>query len=80
MNGSEVIFNCKLEINIGHECVVVFGHIALLKTIYEEIQTTGGYTFSEGEFLGYPTYYGNYLGGWIFCIFTSTKASARFNV
>lgn len=63
MNGSEVIYDCKLAMDIGQECTITFGHISLLKTIYDEIQTSDEYTFTEGEFLGYPTYYGNYLGG-----------------
>ncbi len=63
MNGTEVVYNCMLSIKIGEKCNIAFGHIAIVKTIFDEIQATGTYTFSEGEFIGYPTYYGNYEGG-----------------
>ncbi len=63
MNGSEVVYDCCLTIKIGEKCCIRFGHIAILKTIFDEIESNGGYSFSEGELLGYPTYYGNYEGG-----------------
>ena len=52
-NGSEVVEDCQMEIDIGDDCFVMYGHLNLFKTIYDEIQATGSYTFTEGEHIGY---------------------------
>ncbi|MHA1558082.1 MAG: hypothetical protein ACTSPM_14280 [Candidatus Heimdallarchaeota archaeon] len=61
-NGTEVIYDSHLSIDIGEGCYFHIGHISLLKSIYDVIQATGSYSFSEGEIIGYnhANPWGNY--------------------
>ncbi|MFX1590666.1 MAG: hypothetical protein ACFFC1_21240 [Promethearchaeota archaeon] len=52
-NGHELVSDLGLEIDIGNDFTILFGHIDLLKPIYDEIQTSGTYSFIEGEHIGY---------------------------
>ena len=72
-NGTEVMKNCDLAIDLGLECVFDMHHINLLKTIYDEIQTTGNYSFTEGEVIGYNQKT-DYNDGFEFWYWAGTKA------
>ncbi|MHA1211128.1 MAG: hypothetical protein ACTSSH_01590 [Candidatus Heimdallarchaeota archaeon] len=50
---NEVITDIDITINIGEDYRIVFGHITLLKSIYDEIKSTGKYSFTENEHIGY---------------------------
>ncbi len=51
-NGTQLVEDCFLVIDIGDNCYVYFGHLNLLKSIYDEIELTGSYTFTKGEEVG----------------------------
>jgi hypothetical protein len=53
VNGTEVILDLHLWIDIGQDCSLILGHLCLLKSIYDHIQTYNTYTFTEGELIGY---------------------------
>ncbi|MFW9922654.1 MAG: hypothetical protein ACFFDW_05105 [Candidatus Thorarchaeota archaeon] len=52
-NGTEVMRDCHIAIDLGLDCSIHIHHIDLLKTIYDEIQATGNYSFTEGEIIAY---------------------------
>lgn len=53
IKGNDVVVDLGVDIQIGQDCSVGFGHIFLLESIFTEIQTTGSYSCVEGELLGY---------------------------
>jgi len=60
INGTNVIVDVKLVINIGGNCAVKFEHFTILESLHNEL-LDGKYTFTEGEHLGFPTNWGDDL-------------------
>ncbi|NHJ46563.1 MAG: hypothetical protein FK733_02130 [Asgard group archaeon] len=54
-NGTQLVEDCFLVIDIGDNCFVYFGHLNLLKSIFDEIESTGSYSFTKGEVIGLTT-------------------------
>lgn len=53
IKSNNVVVDLGVGIDIGPDCSLGFGHIFLLETIYNEIQTTETYHCTEGELIGY---------------------------
>lgn len=52
-NSQDLVSNLGLTIDLGNDFNILFGHIDLLESIYDEIQSTGTYSFEENELIGY---------------------------
>ena len=52
-DSQELVSDTGLTIDIGNDFSVLYGHIDLLKPIYDEIQSSGTYSFIENEIIGY---------------------------
>jgi hypothetical protein len=55
VEGNDVVTDVQLGINLGMDCGITYGHLTLLKPIFDEIESTGSYSFSKGEHIGYQT-------------------------
>jgi len=53
VQSNEVIFDVGFTIDIVDDCAITYGHLTLLKSIYDEIEATGEYSFTENEHIGY---------------------------
>ncbi len=56
VDSNEVVTDVVLNIDIGGNCEILYGHLTILKSIYDEITSSGGYSFSANEHIGYQTY------------------------
>jgi len=54
INGTEVIVDVRLGINIGTNCEVEFQHLTIPVTLHDEVKDNR-HDFIEGDLLGYPT-------------------------
>ncbi|NHJ84729.1 MAG: hypothetical protein FK734_04660, partial [Asgard group archaeon] len=85
VNGSEVLVDAAIYIDIGNDCSICFGHISLLKSIYDAIILTGDYSFTEGEVIGYTTDFGGldflyYYKGFSICPYPALSSSLQETV
>jgi hypothetical protein len=59
INGIECVIDSALFLDIGNDCWIHFGHIDLLKTIWDEIETTGNISLAKGELIGFTEAFGS---------------------
>jgi hypothetical protein len=52
---NEVVTDVDFRIDIGDGFRIYIGHLTILKSIYDEIQSSGEYPFAENEHIGYQT-------------------------
>ena len=52
-HGNDVITDTSFTIDLGSDCYVGFGHLHLLKSVFDVIDSSGDYNFTEGELIGY---------------------------
>ena len=57
INGNDVVVDVGLLIDIGRDCSIHFGHLCILKSIYDKIESENKYSFSENELIGYTILY-----------------------
>ena len=50
---NEVITDTNLRIDIGDDCSLIYGHLTILKSVCDEIKSTGKYSFTGYEHIGY---------------------------
>jgi hypothetical protein len=53
VNGTAVVKDVGLNIDLGNDYYIQFGHLDILKNISDIIDSTDSYSFSENEFVGY---------------------------
>ena len=53
INGLECVLDCGLVVDIGNECWLSFGHVDMLKTVWDEMETTGNLSLAKGELFGF---------------------------
>ncbi|NHJ85464.1 MAG: hypothetical protein FK734_08365 [Asgard group archaeon] len=56
INGHDVVIDIGITIGLEYACGVGFGHINLLKSIYDQIINSNDYHFTEGELIGVTPY------------------------
>jgi hypothetical protein len=54
INGTEVIVDVRLGLNLGGNCKVEFQHLTIPVSLHDEVKD-GSHSFIEGDLLGYPT-------------------------
>ncbi|MFW9921948.1 MAG: hypothetical protein ACFFDW_01520 [Candidatus Thorarchaeota archaeon] len=52
IGGHDVVVDVAISIDLGQSCIVQFGHINLLESIYNQITSNNNYHFTEGEVIG----------------------------
>ncbi|MHA1232618.1 MAG: hypothetical protein ACTSPQ_18455 [Candidatus Helarchaeota archaeon] len=53
VNGTEVVADAKITINIGSSCYISLGHVCVLKSLSDYLKSHFTYQFKEGEIIGY---------------------------
>jgi len=53
VNGYECEMDTGIVLNIGNHCWLSLGHVNILKTISDEIETTGNISLSKGDLIGF---------------------------
>ncbi|MHA1185826.1 MAG: hypothetical protein ACTSXA_06150 [Candidatus Heimdallarchaeota archaeon] len=53
INGTDMLYDVHLGIDIGSKCTAEFEHLTIPVSLHEMVQDNS-YTFTEGDFLGYP--------------------------
>ncbi len=53
VNGTEVLLDTYLTIDIGHKYFIKLGHLCMLKNLSDYLETYGEYFFEENELVGY---------------------------
>jgi len=53
VNGVECVMDCSFILDIGNECWLLLGHVEMLKTVWDEIETAGNLSLAKGELFGF---------------------------